>query len=63
MTDEELKRLMQDAAEKGADLALRKLTSQVYQDVGRTVVKRFVEGLGMLIVAFAIFAIQQGWFK
>jgi len=63
LSDDELKQMLEKASEVGADKALRKFTDQVYQNVGKTMVKRFMEVVGMLIIAVTVFAFKQGWFK
>jgi tetrahydromethanopterin S-methyltransferase subunit G len=63
LTDKELQELMEKAAELGAERAIEKLTSDVYQAVGKKVITKLWQTLGMLAVGFAIWAIQHGWFK
>ncbi|HEY9657512.1 MAG TPA: hypothetical protein V6C65_03545 [Allocoleopsis sp.] len=41
-------------AEEAADLAVKKLTAEFYQSVGKTVVARFLTILGGLVVGFFI---------
>lgn len=61
--DKELMELMEAAAELGAEKAIEKLTNDMYQTVGKKVVNKVLQGLGIMVVGFVIWAIQQGWFK
>lgn len=63
LDDKELKELLEEAAEAGASKAIEKLTQDVYQMVGKKVVGKLCQALGMLVVGFVIWALQQGWFK
>lgn len=47
LTEEELERLMEQAAEK----AIKKLTSGIYQEVGKGVISKLIYVLGALAVA------------
>lgn len=48
-------------AERAAEIAIEKVTSQVYQSVGRTVVHRFIWTVGALAVAALAWARKEGW--
>lgn len=63
LTDQELQIMLERAAEVGAEKALENWTNHAYQEVGKTVVKRCLQGLGALIIAAAVYAVQQGWVK
>lgn len=63
MTDEELGKLLENAAEKGAERAIEKLTHDVYEMVGKKVLGKVLQTIGVLIVGFVVWAIQHGWFK
>lgn len=63
LEDDELQKMLEEAAEMGAEKALEKLTRQVYEEVGKNVVKRFFQALGALAIGVVIWAIQHGWFK
>lgn len=63
LEDDELQRMLEEAAEMGAEKALEKLTKQVYEEVGKKVVRKFFQALGALAIGAVLWAIQHGWFK
>jgi hypothetical protein len=63
LTDQELETMLEKAAEAGAGKALEKLTNQLYQEIGKTVMKRFLQTVGGLLIAVAIYAWNHGWIK
>jgi len=63
LTDKELQALMEMAAELGAEKAIEKLTNDVYQAVGKKVVTKLWQALGVLVVGFVLWAIKHGWFQ
>lgn len=63
MSEEELEELLAKAGEIGAERAFKKLTNQMYQEIGRTVMKKFLQAVGALILGAALYGVQQGWFK
>lgn len=63
ITDKELQGLMEAAAELGAERAIEKLTQDVYQAVGKRVIRKLWQLLGMMAVGFAVWAIKHGWFE
>lgn len=50
-------------AEKAADRAVAKITDQVYREVGKGVISKFVWIVGALAVSAFIYAKTQGWIK
>lgn len=58
MKEIELTDREQAIAEHAADLAVKKMTEQFYQEVGRTVVSRWLIILGAVVVAFVM---GKGW--
>lgn len=63
LSDEELGKMLEYAAERGAEKAIEKLTQDVYQAVGKKVINKLWQALGIAAVAFVLWAIQHGWFK
>lgn len=63
LSDKELQALMEQAAELGAEKAIEKLTQDVYQAVGKRVVTKLWQLLGVVIVGFCVWAIKHGWFQ
>lgn len=59
LTDEQIESIAERAAEK----AVAKLTDQVYREVGRGVVSKFVWIVGALVVALFLWAKTQGYVK
>ncbi|MGC4395980.1 hypothetical protein [Hydrogenophaga sp. T2] len=59
LTDEQIERIAERAAEK----AVAKLTDQVYREVGRGVVSKFMWIVGALAVGLFIWAKSQGYVK
>ncbi len=59
LTDEQLEMIADMAAEK----AVAKITAQAYQEVGKTVVKKFTYIVGVLVVAGYFWAQQKGFIK
>lgn len=56
LTDEQIERIAERAAEK----AVAKLTDQVYREVGKNVVQKFFWITGVLAVALYIWAKSRG---
>lgn len=52
-----------EIAEKAAEKAIEKLTNQVYQGVGRSVVEKFIWIVGALVVGAYIWAQSKGFIK
>ena len=52
-----------EIAEKAAEKAIEKLTAHVYQEVGRSVVSKFVWILGALTVGVYLWAQSKGFIK
>lgn len=63
ITDKELQELMETAAELGAEKAIEKLTQDVYQAVGKKVVTKLWQVLGIMVVGFCVWAVKHGWFQ
>lgn len=63
LSDKELQELMEQAAELGAEKAIEKLTQDVYQAVGKKVVTKLWQLLGVMVVGFVVWAIKHGWFQ
>lgn len=59
LTDEQIERIAERAAEK----AVAKLTDHVYREVGKSVVQKFVWIVGALAVGLFIWAKSQGFIK
>jgi hypothetical protein len=59
LTDEQVERI----AEKAAEKAVAKLTDQVYREVGKGVVSKFVWIVGALAVGLFIWLKAQGYLK
>lgn len=51
------------AAEKSADLAVKKLTDDAYKAIGKGVVNKFLVIVGVLTAAAYLYAQQKGWVK
>lgn len=63
ITRQELDSMLEQAAQRGAERAIEKFTNQIYQEIGRTVMKKFLQAVGALILGAALYGVQQGWFK
>lgn len=63
ISDDELEELLARAAKRGAREAVEEMTQDVYQTVGKKVITKMWQVLGMAIVGFCVWAIQHGWFK
>lgn len=63
VSDEELEELLEMAAQRGARKAIEEMTHDVYQAVGKKVIAKFWQLLGVMAVGFVFWAIQHGWFK
>lgn len=63
ISDEELNILLEHAAERGAEKAIEKLTNDVYQAVGKKVITKLWQLLGMVAVGLSVWALKQGWFN
>jgi hypothetical protein len=50
-----------DIAEKAAEKAIEKLTSHVYQEVGKSVVSKFVYIVGALTLGLYLWMKSKGW--
>ena len=53
-------REIDDIAEKAAEKAIRKLTDHVYQEVGKSVVSKFVYIVGALTLTLYLWAKSKG---
>lgn len=63
ISDEELKEMLEAAAKAGAKAAIDELTQDLYQAVGKKVINKIWQTLGIMCVGFVLWAIQHGWFK
>jgi tetrahydromethanopterin S-methyltransferase subunit G len=63
LSDDQLKKMLENAAELGAEKAIEKLTQDVYQAVGKRVVTKLWQLLGVVIVGFCVWAVKHGWFQ
>lgn len=52
---------IEDIAEKAADKAIKKLTDHIYQEVGKSVIRKFVYIVGVMTVGAYVFGRQKGW--
>lgn len=52
---------IEDIAEKAADKAIKKLTDHIYQEVGKSVIRKFVYIVGVMTVGAYVFGHQKGW--
>ncbi len=59
LSDEQIDTIAERAAEK----AIEKMTANLYQEIGRSFVKKLLTLLGALTVAVAIWATQKGIVK
>jgi tetrahydromethanopterin S-methyltransferase subunit G len=59
LTEEQL----EDIAERAATRAVEKITTEVYANVGKAVVTRFIWLLGSLAIGIAIWAASKGYIK
>lgn len=62
-SDEELKELLSQAAQQGAERAIDVWTNRLYREVGKSVMTKIFQIFGVLLVGFVFWAIQQGWLK
>lgn len=62
-SDEELKELLEEASRMGARKAIEEMTNDIYQVVGKKVINKLWQALGVMCVGFVLWAIQHGWFK
>ncbi len=63
LSEEDLDRMLEHAAERGAEKAIEKLTQDVYQAVGKKVVTKLWQVLGVCVIGFVLWAIKHGWFQ
>jgi len=63
ISEKELKDLLEQAAELGAEKAIEKCTTDMYQFVGRKVVSKLWQLVGIVAVSFCIWAVKHGWFS
>lgn len=61
LDDEELRELLEEAAERGAEKAVERWTGRIYQEVGKSVLKKCTQMLGVLVVAGLLYALNKGW--
>lgn len=59
LTDEQIEQIAERAAEK----AVKKMTEQAYQAVGKGVVSKLLYILGVLTLAGYAWAMHNGWIK
>lgn len=59
LSDEEIDLI----AEKAAEKAIEKITHQLYEEIGRSIVSKVLTGLGILAVALVSWFAGQGWIK
>lgn len=50
-------------AEKAAEIAIERMTKDVYAAVGKTVVHKATMIVGVIATAFVFFAASKGWIK
>lgn len=54
---------IEEIAERAANKAVNKITSEAYQAIGKTVVSKFIWIVGVLSTAALLFATSKGWIK
>lgn len=59
LTDEEIEIIAERAAEK----AIEKITSHVYQEIGKGVVSKFLTAVGVIVLVVLSWAYGSGWLK
>lgn len=59
LTDDQLEQI----AARAAEIAIERMTSEVYQTVGKTVITKLAYSVGVACVGFTLFAASKGWVK